>query len=104
MNFETEIARLKDTLVVTAEMQRGQGEMQRMRAEGLVVHDKEMAEIRHTLAHPRRYQNSGGHGSPQKDDYGPSPFHNAVAPNEGNGSCQTSRGSLSTAEVTGDTP
>ncbi len=50
MNFEAEIARLKDTLVVTAEIQRRQGEVQRMQAEGLVVHDKEMAEIRQTLA------------------------------------------------------
>ena len=50
MNFEAEIARLKDTLVVTAEIQRRQGEVQRMQAEGLVVHNKEMAEIRHTLA------------------------------------------------------
>ena len=49
MNFEAEIARLKDTLVVTAEIQRRQGEVQRMQAEGLVVHDKEMAEIRLTL-------------------------------------------------------
>ena len=49
MNFEAEIARLKDTLVVTAEIQRRQGEVQRILAEGLVVHDKEMAEIRHTL-------------------------------------------------------
>ena len=49
MDFEAEIARLKDTLVVTAEIQRRQGEVQRIQAEGLVVHDKEMAEIRHTL-------------------------------------------------------
>ncbi len=50
MDFQAEIARLKDTLVVTAEIQRRQGEVQRMQAEGLVVHDKEMAEIRQTLA------------------------------------------------------
>jgi len=50
MNFETEIARLKDTLIVTADIQRRQGELQRIQAEGLVTHDKEIAEIRHTLA------------------------------------------------------
>jgi hypothetical protein len=40
MNFEQEIVRLLDTLVVMAEIQRRQAEVQKMQAEGWALHER----------------------------------------------------------------
>ena len=50
MDFEQEIVRLQDTLVVMAEIQRRQAEVQKMQAEGLVLHEQRMSHIDMRLA------------------------------------------------------
>ncbi len=50
MNFEREIVRLQDTLVVMAEIQRRQAEVQKMQAEGLALHEQRMKHIDVRLA------------------------------------------------------
>ena len=50
MNFEQEIVRLQDTLVVMAEIQRRQAEVQKMQAEGLALHEQRMAHVDMRLA------------------------------------------------------
>jgi len=50
MNFEHEIVRLQDTLVVMAEIQRRQAEVQKMQAEGWALHEQRMAHVDLRLA------------------------------------------------------
>jgi hypothetical protein len=50
MNFEQEINQLKDTLVVMAEIQRRQAEVQKMQAEGMALHEKRMNHIELVLS------------------------------------------------------
>jgi uncharacterized coiled-coil DUF342 family protein len=50
MNFEQEINQLKDTLIVMAEIQRRQAEVQKMQAEGLALHEQRMNHIDMRLA------------------------------------------------------
>ena len=50
MNFEQEFNQLKDTLVVMAEIQRRQAEVQKMQAEGMALHEKRMNHIELTLS------------------------------------------------------
>ena len=45
MNFEQEIVRLQDTLVVMAEIQRRQAEIQKMQAEGWALHEQRMSHV-----------------------------------------------------------
>ena len=50
MEFEQEIVRLKDTLVVMAEIQRRQAEVQKMQAEGWALHEQRMTHVDMRLA------------------------------------------------------
>jgi uncharacterized coiled-coil DUF342 family protein len=50
MDFEQEINQLKDTLVVMAEIQRRQAEVQKMQAEGFALHEQRMNHIDMRLA------------------------------------------------------
>jgi hypothetical protein len=50
MNFEQEINQLKDTLIVMAEIQRRQAEVQKMQAEGLALHEQRMNHIELNLS------------------------------------------------------
>jgi hypothetical protein len=50
MNFEQEIVRLQDTLVVMAEIQRRQAEVQKMQAEGWALHEQRMSHVDVRLA------------------------------------------------------
>jgi hypothetical protein len=50
MNFEHEIVRLQDTLVVMAEIQRRQAEVQKMQAEGWALHEQRMTHVDERLA------------------------------------------------------
>jgi hypothetical protein len=50
MNFEQEINQLKDTLIVMAEIQRRQAEVQKMQAEGFALHEQRMNHIDMRLA------------------------------------------------------
>jgi len=50
MDFEQEINQLKDTLVVMAEIQRRQVEVQKMQAEGFALHEQRMNHIDMRLA------------------------------------------------------
>ena len=50
MDFEAEINSLKDTLVVMAEIQRRQADVQLTQAERVAEHDREIAHIRHNLS------------------------------------------------------
>lgn len=50
MNFEQEIVQLQDTLVVMAEIQCRQAEVQKMQAEGVVLHEQRMNHIDVRLA------------------------------------------------------
>ena len=50
MNFEQEIARFPDTLMVMAEIQRRQAEVQKMQADGLALHAQRMNHIDVRLA------------------------------------------------------
>lgn len=50
MSFEQEINQLKDTLIVMAEIQRRQAEVQKMQAEGLALHEQRMNHIDMRLA------------------------------------------------------
>jgi hypothetical protein len=50
MNFEQEIVRLQDTLVVMAEIQRRQAEVQKVQAEDWTLHEQRMAHVDVRLA------------------------------------------------------
>ena len=50
MNFEQEIVRLQDTLVVMAEIQRRQAEVPKMQAEGWALHEQRMTHVDVRLA------------------------------------------------------
>ena len=50
MDFEAEINSLKDTLVVMAEIQRRQADVQRTQAERVAEHDKWMGRVERNLA------------------------------------------------------
>ena len=50
MNFEQEIGRLQDTLVVMAEIQRRQAEVRKMQAEGWALHEQRMTHVDVRLA------------------------------------------------------
>ena len=50
MDFEQEINQLKDTLIVMAEIQRRQAEVQKMQAEGFALHEQRMNHIDMRLA------------------------------------------------------
>ena len=50
INFEQEIVRLQDTLVVMAEIQRRQAEVQKIQAEGWALHEQRMAHVDLRLA------------------------------------------------------
>jgi hypothetical protein len=50
MDFEQEISRLQDTLVVMAEIQRRQAEVQQMQAEGFALHEQRMRHIELNLS------------------------------------------------------
>ena len=52
MNFEQEIVRLQDTLVVVAEIQRRQAEVQKMQGEGWALHEQRMAHVLSTPSLP----------------------------------------------------
>jgi hypothetical protein len=50
MDFEQEINQLKDTLIVMAEIQRRQAEVQKMQAEGFALHEQRMNHIELNLS------------------------------------------------------
>jgi hypothetical protein len=50
MDFEQEISQLKDTLIVMAEIQRRQAEVQKMQAEGFALHEQRMNHIELNLS------------------------------------------------------
>jgi hypothetical protein len=50
MDFDQEINQLKDTLIVMAEIQRRQAEVQKMQAEGLALHEQRMNHIELNLS------------------------------------------------------
>ena len=50
MDFEQEINQLKDTLIVVAEIQRRQAEVQKMQAEGFALHEQRMNHIELNLS------------------------------------------------------
>ena len=50
MNFEEEIDRLKETLVIVGETQRQLAQVQRMQAESLVLHEQRMNQTEAYLA------------------------------------------------------
>ena len=50
MNFEQEIVRLQDTLVVMAGIERRQAEVQKMRADGWALHERRMNHVDMRLA------------------------------------------------------
>jgi len=50
MDFEHEINQLKDTLIVMAEIQRRQAEVQKMQAEGFALHEQRMNHIELNLS------------------------------------------------------
>ena len=50
MDFEAEIKGLKDTLLVVAEIQRREGDVQRTQAERLAEHEKWMGRVERNLA------------------------------------------------------
>jgi hypothetical protein len=50
MDFEHEIVRLQDTLVVMAEIQRRQAEVQKTQAESLALHQERMDHVDMRLA------------------------------------------------------
>lgn len=50
MDFEQEIDQLKDTLIVMAEIQRRQAEVQKMQAEGFALHEQRMNHIELNLS------------------------------------------------------
>jgi hypothetical protein len=50
MNFEQAINEVKDTLIVMAEIQRRQAEVQKLQAEGLAMHEQRMQHIETTLS------------------------------------------------------
>jgi hypothetical protein len=50
MNFEQEANQLKDTLIVMAEIQRRQADVQRMQSEGLALHEQRMNHVDMRLA------------------------------------------------------
>ncbi len=50
MNFEQEIVRLQGTLVVMAENQRRQAEVQKMQTEGWALHEQRMSHVDLRLA------------------------------------------------------
>ena len=53
MDFEQEFNRLKDTLVVMAEIQRRRAEVQEMQAEGFALHEQRMNHIELNLSAER---------------------------------------------------
>ena len=50
MDFEQETSRVKDTLVLMAEIQRRQAEVQKMQAEGFALHEQRMSHIELNLS------------------------------------------------------